>query len=219
MKQKIVKRILFILWLIAIGIAVYWYFQADISLKDYPELIQNYLNRFGLWVPVIFILLFATRSLFFFPATILTTAAGALFGPLYGTIYMIIAENLSANISFLVGRYFGQDIMVKMSSQKKFLRLTECKFRENGFMSVLTMRLIFLPFDLVGYVAGMCDLRQKDFALATFIGVLPGMLTFVFLGGSFTNPYNLIITVFLFGFSWWLSRYLKKKKEEYVVSS
>ena len=73
------------------------------------------------------------------------------------------------------------------------------------------MRLIYIPFDLVGYLAGACDLRQIDFALGTFIGIIPGIITFVLLGSAWTDPRNLIISGIFFVLGLIISRYLKKR--------
>ena len=75
------------------------------------------------------------------------------------------------------------------------------------------MRLIYLPFDLVGYFSGMCNIRQWDFALGTAIGILPGAVSFVLLGSSFTNPRHLIFSLSVFILSLALVRILKNKKQ------
>ncbi len=64
------------------------------------------------------------------------------------------------------------------NTKKCFVPRLTCKIQENGFLTVLIMRLTFLPFDLVGYSSGMCNIKQRDFALATVIGTIPGLLTF-----------------------------------------
>jgi uncharacterized membrane protein YdjX (TVP38/TMEM64 family) len=202
-KQKYLKPFLFLVWLTLLSVAIFSYISLDTPLKEYPALIISFLERFGMWGPILYILIYTIRPLTFFPATVLTTASGAIFGPWYGILYTIIGENLSANLTFLVGRYFGKDLMGKVTSKSKIIFLAECKFRENGFMGVLFMRLLYFPFDIVGYFSGACNLRQRDFALGTFIGILPGLITFVLLGGSFTDPKNLLLAG--------ISKYLKRK--------
>jgi uncharacterized membrane protein YdjX (TVP38/TMEM64 family) len=88
-------------------------------------------------------------------------------------------------------------------------RLT-CKIQDNGFLTVLIMRLTFLPFDLVGYSSGMCNIKQKDFAMATVIGTIPGLLTFVFLGGSFLDLRYLILAAAFLTIGLTVSCWLKK---------
>jgi len=123
----------------------------------------------------------------------------------------MVGENISANISFVVGRYFTADLLKYFSTKKRFVPRLTCKIQDNGFLPVLIMRLTFLPFDLVGYSSGMCNIKQRDFALATVIGTIPGLLTFVFLGGSILDfRYLFIAAVFLassLAVSFWLRKY------------
>jgi uncharacterized membrane protein YdjX (TVP38/TMEM64 family) len=174
------------------------------------ETLQRFIHQSGAWGPLIYVTVYAFRSLIFFPASILTITAGILFGPWLGILLTIIGENISANISFVVGRYFTADLLKYFSTNKRFVPRLTCKIQENGFLTVLIMRLTFLPFDLVGYSSGMCGIKQRDFALATVIGTIPGLLTFVFLGGSFLDfRYLFLAAVFLasgLAVSFWLKR-------------
>jgi uncharacterized membrane protein YdjX (TVP38/TMEM64 family) len=56
--------------------------------------------------------------------------------------------------------------------------------RTHSFETVLVMRLLFLPYDLVNYLAGLLRLRWVPFLLATALGSLPGTVSFVLLGAS-----------------------------------
>ena len=103
-----VKKILFIFWVLVISISLYRLFTLGITLSEYPSFIAEKVASFGVLAPVFFILLFAIRPLIFFPATLLSLSAGALFGPVKAIFILIIAENLSSLISYTVGKYFGK---------------------------------------------------------------------------------------------------------------
>ena len=117
------------------------------------------------------------------------------------------------------GRYFGADFLRRFSSKSRIVNQIECKFQKNGFIAVLTMRLMFLPFDLVGYSSGVCDIRQRDFALGTFLGTIPGLFTFVLLGSSITDLKNLYFSVISFCFGLILSRFLKNREKFHPIIS
>ncbi len=210
--KKVVKPFLFGLWMLLAGILIYKYFTGNIPLREYPHLLQKWLSLFGPWGPIFYIIFFTIRPLTFLPATVLTVTGGLLFGPLQGLIFVLIGENLSANLSYIVGKYFGGEIVRKMSAHSQHLHWLDCRLYENGFMAVLVMRLIYLPFDLVGYFSGMCKIRQWDFALGTAVGILPGTVSFVLLGSSFANPRHLIFSLSVFILSLALVRILKNKK-------
>jgi len=58
------------------------------------------------------------------PATVLTVTGGLLFGPLQGLIFVLIGENLSANLSYIVGKYLGGEIVKKIIERSQHLQWT-----------------------------------------------------------------------------------------------
>ena len=206
------KRILFYFWAFVLIIAFFFFKDLWLPFEKYPTLIRHLLSEMWFWWPLVYILAYTIRPLIFFPATVLTAVSWLIFWPIYWILYTVIWENLSANLSFLVWRYFWKDILNGISDRNKFMKLLDCKFRDNWFIVILTMRLIFMPFDLVWYLAWACNFKQRDFALGTFFWIIPWLTTFVLLWSSFTDPRNLI-AAFVFFIIWlWISKYLKKKQ-------
>jgi uncharacterized membrane protein YdjX (TVP38/TMEM64 family) len=209
MTKTHIKFILFTIWSIIVGLAIYIYFNKGLSITGVTEELRGIIRQSGVWGPVLYVIIYSFRSLIFFPASVLTIIAGILFGPWLGLVLTLIGENISANLSFVVGRYFTADLLKYLNTTKHFLPRLTCKIQDNGFLTVLIMRLTFLPFDLVGYSSGMCNIRQKDFALATVIGTIPGLATFVFLGGSFTDLRYLVLAAVFLAFGLTVSVFLK----------
>ena len=210
MSKARIKIFLFALWGAIVGLAIYIYFSREPSITGTVNILQSFIRQSGAWGPLIYVTAYTFRSLVFFPASILTITAGILFGPWRGILLTMIGENISANISFVVGRYFTADLLKYLISKKHFVPRLTCKIQDNGFLTVLIMRLTFLPFDLVGYSSGMCNIKQKDFAMATVIGTIPGLLTFVFLGGSFLDLRYLILAAAFLTIGLTISFWLKK---------
>ena len=166
--------------------------------------------------------IYALRPLFFFPATILTLLGGFLFGPI-GIIYTIIGSNSSAMVAYGVGRYFGRGVL-EDEDENGFVQRYAQRMRDNSFETILIMRLIFLPYDLVNYAAGFLRINWKAFLAATAIGSVPGTVSFVLLGASFgtldellageisLNPITLISSVVIIGLSLALSRYVRRRE-------
>lgn len=48
---------------------------------------------------------------------------------------------------------------------------------------VLILRLITRPYDALNYGGGLTAVCQRDYAVGTFIGILPTLIAFVLLGG------------------------------------
>ncbi len=181
-KKKGLKWLLAGLWVALLVVALLLWQQSELALPEIPYWIESQLEAFGLWkAATIYILIFALRPFLLFPATLLTVSSGLLFGPWLGILFTIIGENASANVAFCVARWFGRDWVKKKAGIS--LQKWEKRIAENGLMTVLILRLIMLPFDAVNYGCGLTAVRQRDYAIGTFIGILPALIAFVLLGG------------------------------------
>ncbi len=136
--------------------------------------------------PLAYIVIYMIRPLTLFSSVLLTLAGGFLFGPLWGVFYTVIGANLSATVAFFVGRYFGQGVLESETSDG-FVQRYARRMRENSFETVLIMRFIFLPYDLVNYLAGFLRISYWPFLLATALGSIPGTIAFVLLGASLST--------------------------------
>ena len=135
--------------------------------------------------PLIYILVYTLRPLTFFSALLLTVAGGFLFGPVWGVVYTVIGANLSATVAFFIGRYFGRGTL-EADGTDSLIQKYANRMRDNSFETVLIMRLIFLPYDLINYMAGFMRIHYGAFILATILGSIPGTISFVLLGASFS---------------------------------
>ena len=138
------------------------------------------------WGVLAYVAVYLARPIVLFPASVLTVVGGVLFGPVAGVIIVIVAANGSATIAYLVGRLLGHapgDRVDEAGDQTLILRWS-AKMRDNSFETVLVMRFLFLPYDLVNYAAGALRIRYVPFIAATALGSLPGTISFVLLGAS-----------------------------------
>lgn len=179
--------------------------------------------------PLIYILIYTLRPLAFFSAVVVTLLGGAIWGPVWGTLFVIIGSNLSATLAYGFGRVFGQDLLADTNNGDEggiAGRYAE-RLRQNAFATILVMRLVYLPYDLVNYLAGFLRVPYRPYILASVLGSLPGTLTFVLAGasldiddifaGRFTisaiNPWTLVLSVVLFVAGIVVSRLLRRKEE------
>ncbi len=193
------------------------------TLRDLVDLLRT---PFG---PLLYILIYTLRPLAFFSAIIVTLLGGAIWGPLWGTVFVVIGSNLSASLAYGFGRVFGQGILPEGGNDATggiVGRYAE-RLRKNAFTTVLIMRLIFLPYDLVNYLSGFLRVPFRPFILASILGSLPGTLTFVLAGASLDiddifagrfsisaiNPWTLALSVVLFVAGLVIARMLRQKEQ------
>ena len=111
----------------------------------------------------------------------MTILAGVFFGLWGGILYTIIGANLSALFAYLIGRFFaGKRTTTITGIIGRFA--TAC--RTHPFTAVLTMRLLFLPFDGVNYGSGLLRIPIIPYTLGTFVGTILGIITFVAIGAA-----------------------------------
>lgn len=134
------------------------------------------------WGPALFVVVYAIRPLVLFPASILTILGGLAFGPVWGVIWTTVAANASTAVTYAVGRALGADATAGRTVPV-IGRLVE-RAHDRPFETTLVMRLLYLPFDPVGYAAGFVGLPFRPFMAGSALGILPGTVAFVGFGAS-----------------------------------
>ena len=141
------------------------------------------IDRLGIWGPLIFIAAYIAATVAFLPASILTLGAGTAFGVVHGTIYVSIASTLSAGIAFLIGRYGARKwIAAKIEGNARFAAIDEAVAKEGWKIVVLTRLSPVFPFVLLNYAFGLTKVRFPHYFLASWIGMLPATVLYVYIG-------------------------------------
>jgi len=116
-------------------------------------------------------------------ATLMSVLGGFLFGPFLGAGAVVIAATIGAAIIFSAARTALGDSLRKKAGP--FARKMEDGFKRNAFSYLLLLRLIPLfPFFIVNIAPAIFDVKLRTFALATFIGIIPGAFAFVSAGNG-----------------------------------
>ncbi|MAF35533.1 TVP38/TMEM64 family protein [archaeon] len=195
------KKVKFTILLIAIAAVLFSIYYFDVIQLLTPEMIKSNVESFGVFAPIVFILLYIVATVFFLPGTPLSIASGVLFGPIFGTIYVVVGATVGASIAFFVARYFGEGFVDSFLKDKfKTLHEYDHKLEKNGFVVVLLLRFIPLfPFNGLNFAFGLTEVRFKHFFLATLFGIIPGTFVYAYLGSSLSsfNVYNIIIALVL----------------------
>jgi pyruvate/2-oxoglutarate dehydrogenase complex dihydrolipoamide dehydrogenase (E3) component/uncharacterized membrane protein YdjX (TVP38/TMEM64 family) len=111
-------------------------------------------------------------------AAVMTLAAGALFGLLWGTLIVSFASTIGATLAFLVARFLLRDAVQRRFGDK-IEAINEGVRREGGFY-LFTLRLVPLfPFFLINLVMALTPMRAFTFFWVSQLGMLPGTLVYV----------------------------------------
>lgn len=174
------------IWGTLLVAALVWIYVQDLSIREIMRLVYEYVvdNPFA---PLAYIVIYGLRSLTFFPAMWLTIAAGSLFGFGPGLVYALIGENLSANIAYFMARFFRSEEHAQDHKNPRIAAFRRLLV-EQAFPTTVVLRASFLPFDLVNYACGLLRVPWVPYFLASVIGMLPPMITFVSFGATVNLP-------------------------------
>lgn len=151
----------------------------------------------GAWFPLAFLAAHLVVTVFPFPRTAFTLAAGLLFGPVLGTTLAVVASAGSALIALGLVRVAGWQLN-RLVRHDAVDRLDE-RLRERGWVAVVSLRLIpVIPFAPLNYAVGATAIRVLPYFLATVAGLLPGTTAVVILGDALTghvSPLLLLVSL------------------------
>ncbi|MCI0539695.1 MAG: TVP38/TMEM64 family protein [Verrucomicrobiales bacterium] len=141
------------------------------------------IERFGAWGPVLFVVVYVLATVLFVPGSALTLGAGALFGVGWGSVYVSLASTLGATAAFLVGRYLARGgVAKKIEGNPSFAAIDRAVAHEGWKIVGLTRLSPVFPFTLLNYAFGLTRVKLRDYVLASWIGMMPGTMMYVYLG-------------------------------------
>ena len=139
-------------------------------------------DSLGAWGPVAFIATYALACVAFVPASLLTLAAGALFGVVKGTLIVLTGATIGAMAAFLVARYVARDWVAKRVQRDPRFAAIDSAIAEQGRKVVFLLRLSpVIPFNVLNYALGLTKVRAMDYLIAS-VGMIPGTVLYVYTG-------------------------------------
>jgi uncharacterized membrane protein YdjX (TVP38/TMEM64 family) len=141
----------------------------------------EWVQGLGWWGPAIFIAGYAIATVAMVPGTVLTLAAGAIFGIGWGFVWVLTGASLGAISAFLVSRHLARRLVERHLIDARF-RAVDAAIGERGFKIVALLRLSpVFPFNVLNYALGLTRVRFRDYALAC-LAMAPGTLLYVYYG-------------------------------------
>jgi uncharacterized membrane protein YdjX (TVP38/TMEM64 family) len=147
------------------------------------EWIHDRLDDLGPLLPLGYLLAHVVASLAFVPRSVMAIVAAALWGFWAACAWSLIGATGGALAGFLLARYVNAGLVVP-EEMKRIGPLLE-RAERGGWRTVMTVRLIpVLPHALTNYTFGLTRVSLRDYALGSFLGLLPHTIIFVNLGLS-----------------------------------
>ena len=141
-----------------------------------------WVTTLGWWGPLVFIVGYALAVVALVPGSLLTLAAGAVFGLVQGVAYVFVAAVLGSSAAFLIARYVARSAVERRLANNPRFAALDTALGEQGWKIVLLLRLSpVFPFTMLNYSLGLTKVRFGDYVLAS-VGMLPGSLLYIYSG-------------------------------------
>ena len=125
-----------------------------------------------------FLLYVAVTGLSLPGATLMTLAAGAIFGLLAGTILVSFAASIGATLAFLASRFLLRDWVQQRFGDR--LRAINSGVEQQGGFYLFTLRLVpAFPFFMINLLLGLTPMRTGTFYRVSQVGMLAGTVVYV----------------------------------------
>jgi uncharacterized membrane protein YdjX (TVP38/TMEM64 family) len=156
---------------------------SQLPVRDWLREALAIITGLGWWGPVLFIGLYVLATVLFLPGSVLTLGAGAAFGVAWGCVYVSLGATLGATASFLLGRYLARETVARqMAGNARFAAIDRAVAKEGWKIVGLTRLSPAFPFNLLNYAFGLTQVRFTHYVLASWLGMMPGTVLYVYLG-------------------------------------
>lgn len=165
--------VLLITWLL-------WRWLASFS----QEGLGDYIRSFGAagWL-VFLVLQVAQVFIALIPGELLESAAGFVFGPVFGTLLCYAGIAIASSLVFLLTRKFGLRLVEVFVSREK---INQLRFLNTAKKRNLLIFLVFFipgtPKDLLTYFVGLTNVKLGTFLAISLVARIPSVVTSTFGG-------------------------------------
>lgn len=183
-KLKSFAPLVIILAGLAFALSQGWHNQLTPNALAQNAVYLDNLVKDNFWLVLIaFVAIYAAATAFMVPASALTIGGGFLFGVAIGAPATVIGATIGACILFVVAKSSLGETLKSISGP--FLSKMEAGFNENAISYLFTIRLIpVFPFAVANIAPAILGAKFRDFALTTFLGIIPGTIAYSWIGSG-----------------------------------
>ena len=181
--KKIIINTIIIIIIIVLFVILNKYFNISNKIKTVLINSLEWIESFGILTPIIFGLIYIICTVLLISGAVLTLGAGIIFGVIKGSIIVSVFSTLAAITSFLIGRFLLRNwVLKKIEKYPKFKAVDTAVAKEGWKIVGLTRLSPIFPFIFLNYAFGLTKISLKDYSIASWIGMLPGTIMYVYIG-------------------------------------
>lgn len=166
--------------LFATGLAALAIAASVFGLGERLAELRGFIEGLGPFGPVVFALIYAAATVAAVPASLLTLAAGAMFGSVVGIATVAAGATLGAAAAFAIARWLARDAVAGwLAKSQKFAELDAMTERHGAIIVAITRLLPIFPFNLLNYGFGLTRVRFGTYLFWSALCMLPGTVLYV----------------------------------------
>ena len=181
-----------------LALLITWFFWRWLASFS-QEGLRDYIQSFGAASWVAFLVLQILQVFIaLIPGELLESAAGFIFGPVFGTVLCYVGIAIASSMVFLLTRKFGIKLVEVFVSREKINGL---RFLKNEKKRNLLIFLIFFipgtPKDLLTYSVGLTEIKLHAFLAISLCARIPSVVTSA-LGGHLIGEKNYSLAIVIY---------------------
>lgn len=190
-KVKVFKLTMTILAIaIIVGIIIYMFpVMRKLSTKEGQLAFKEKVSSSGiLGLLMLFALQVAQIFLIIIPGEPIEILAGMCYGPIWGTVFIMVSAGIISTIIFSLVRKYGKRFVYNFCDKEKVAKIENSKLFKNPNKIEMIMFILFLlpgtPKDLLAYTAGLLPINPVKFVLISVFARFPSVISSTLAGAN-----------------------------------
>lgn len=190
-KVKVFKLTMTILAIaIIVGIIIYMFpVMRELSTREGQLAFKEKVSSSGiLGLLMLFALQVAQIFLIIIPGEPIEILAGMCYGPIWGTVFIMVSAGIISTIIFFLVRKYGKRFVYNFCDKEKVVKIENSKLFKNPNKIEMIMFILFLlpgtPKDLLVYIAGLLPINPVKFVLISVFARFPSVISSTLAGAN-----------------------------------
>lgn len=190
-KVKVFKLTMTILAIaIIVGIIIYMFpVMRELSTKEGQLAFKEKVSSSGiLGLLMLFALQVAQIFLIIIPGEPIEILAGMCYGPIWGTVFIMVSAGIISTIIFSLVKKYGKRFVYNFCDKEKVAKIENSKLFKNPNKIEMIMFILFLlpgtPKDLLAYIAGLLPINPVKFVLISVFARFPSVISSTLAGAN-----------------------------------
>ncbi len=147
-----------------------------------PGNVEELLTETGVWGPVLFVAVMWITQPLGVPGAVYMLPAGVVWPAPTAVALCWVGNMGSSLLAFAYARRLARDWVATRIPPR--LRRYDDRLAEGGVLPIVVLRLVFGQIPAADWLLGVTKVTTQRFLVGTAIGIVPGIIVFVVLGGG-----------------------------------